>query len=482
VSRHPLRVARGAALAAAITGVLALAGCSVGPEYRKPDAELPAAWAPPVPGGVEVRDPRWWTVYGDPLLEGLIDEALANNANLMLAVARIDEARAVLKGVAGQQQPDAFLNLDASRSRASDRVFQQSGSAGVRQDYRAAADVSYEVDLWGRLRNATAAARADVLATEAARETVRLALISDVTQAYFAVRSLDEVLAATRRSLASRSESLELQRRRVERGVLSPFEFRQREAEVAQARAEVPALERLRSQQQNALTVLLGRTPKAIYEGTLDAGRDAESAAAVIAVPSGMPSELLLRRPDLIEAEQRLIAANARINSARALYFPRIVLTGYLGVESAALGSLFSGSALIWQIAAGLAQPLWAGGRIAAEVEGATAREQQAIAQYRGTIQNAFREVRDALVAQVKAREQVEAQSQRMIALQETLRLAKLRYDNGFASQLDVLDAERSLLAAEQIRIEALRAQRAAVADLFKALGGSWGDVNAAVR
>jgi multidrug efflux system outer membrane protein len=461
-------------LAAGVAGVLTLAGCTVGPQYRKPDTELPTAWAPAIPGGTEVRDARWWTVYADPVLERLIDEALASNANLLLATARIDEARAVLKGTAAQEQPSAFADLDASRSRASDRVFQQQGSAGVRNDFRAAVDVSYEVDLWGRLRSATKAARADLLATEAARETVRLALISDVTQAYFAVRSFDELLAATRRSLASRSESLELQQRRLARGVLSAFEFHQREAEVAQARAEVPALERLRSQQQNALAVLLGRSPKAIYEGSLDAGRDAEGTTALIAVPSGVPSELLLRRPDLIEAEQRLIAANARINAARALYFPRISLTGYLGGESVALGSLFSGSALIWGIAAGLTQPLWAGGRIAAEVEGATAREQQAIAQYQGSIQNAFREVRDALVAQVRAREQVEAQSQRVTALNETLRLAKLRYANGFSSQLDVLDAERSLLAAEQIRIEALRAQRAAIADLFKALGGSW--------
>ena len=469
--RRLVRTAGAAALAA-------VAACSsIAPEYRPPQPALPSAWTPGIAGAVEVKDPRWWTVYADPVLERLIDEALARNTDLMLAAARIDEARAVLRGTAAQEQPEAFVGLDASRSRASERTSQQQfAGAGVRNNFRAAVDVSYEVDLWGRLRNATRAARADLLATEAARETVRIALISDVAQRYFALRALDDQLEVTRRSLASRSESLNIQQKRLALGVLSGFEFRQREAEVAAARANLPALERSRAQQENVLAVLLGRSPQAIYEGTISAGSDEEEATVPMTVPSGLPSELLLRRPDLVEAEQRLMANHSRIAAARALLFPRIALTGYLGAESAALGNLFSGPALIWQLAAGLTQPLWAGGRIKAEIEGATAREQQALAQYQGAVQNAFREVRDALVAQTKAREQLAAEAARVKALRETLRLAKLRYDNGFAGQLDVLDAERNLLAAEQIRIDALRAQRAAIADLFKALGGSWSD------
>ncbi len=465
-----------AAWAGAMVAALVVTGCTLGPAYQKPEMTLPGAWAPAAAGAVEVKDARWWTVYADPVLAALIDDALANNTNLSLAAARVDEARAVVKGTAAQETPSAVANLEGSRSRISQRGSQplQAGSKPVRNSYRATLDVSYEVDLWGRLRNATRAARADLLATESARETVRITLVSDVTQAYFALRALDEQLAATRRSLASYTESLRIQQKRVELGVLSDFEFRQRQAEVATVRSQVSVLERSRSQQENALAVLLGRSPKSIYEDTIDAGRDAEDAAVAIAVPSGMPSELLLRRPDLIEAEQRLIAANARISAARALYFPAISLTGYLGSESIALGSLFSGAAGIWGIAAALAQPLWTGGQIAAQVEGATARASQVLAQYQGTVQNAFREVRDALVAQVQAREQLEAETQRVTALRETLRLAKLRYDNGFASQLDVLDAERNLLAAERNRIDALRAQRAAIADLFKALGGSW--------
>jgi len=451
-------------------------GCAVGPKYNKPVTELPAAWAPAAAGGVEVRNARWWTVYADQVLERLIDEALANNANLLLAAARVDEARATLKGTSAQESPSASVNFGASRSRSSERGTQpvQAGNDTVKNDFRATLDVSYEIDFWNRLRSATQAARADLLASEAARETVRITLASDVARGYFALRALDEQIAVTRRALASRSESLAIQRKRVEFGILSDFEFRQREAEVALARAQVPALERARSQQENALAVILGRSPREIYEGRVDAGTDARSAPVAIAVPSGLPSDLLLRRPDLVEAEQRLIAANARIGVARAYYFPAISLTGFLGSESTALGSLFTGPAGIWKFAVALAQPLWGGGRIDSAVQTATARQQQALAQYQGAIQNAFRDVRDALVAQVKAREQIEAETQRAVALRDTLRLARLRYEIGLASQLDVLDAERNLLAAEQNRIEALRAQRAAIADLFKALGGSW--------
>ena len=454
-----------------------VAGCSsMGPRYNKPAVEVPAAWSTVSATGAEVRNTQWWTVYAERVLDQLIAEALANNANLSLAAARVDEARAALKFAAAEETPGARINLDNSRSRISQRGSQPSpaGSDPVRNDFRATLDVSYELDLWGRLRSATQAARADLLASEAARSTVRIALTSDVAQGYFALRALDEQIAVTRRSLASRSESLAIQRKRVEFGLLSDYEFRQRESEVAAARAQLPALERARSRQENALAVLLGRSPRAIYEGGVDAGSDGGNVAAAVVVPSDMPSELLLRRPDLVETEQRLIAANARIGVARAYYFPAISLSGYLGSESTALSSLFSGPAMIWRFAAALSQPLWVSGRIESQVEVATARQQQALSQYQGAIQNAFREVRDALVAPVKARDQLDAETQRVTALRETLRLARLRYENGLVSQLDVLDAERGLLAAEQNRIDALRAQRTAIADLFKALGGGW--------
>jgi multidrug efflux system outer membrane protein len=465
----------------AVIVILALsvlfAGCaSFKPDYAKPAVELPASWGGAPANSSSVQHPQWWTVYGDPVLDRLIEEALANNQNVALAVARVDEARAALAATAAEQLP--FVGVNANRNRTR---FSQVGATPFPpgfpreiNDSRITLDASYEIDLWSRLRNATAAARSELLASEAARETVRIALTSDVTRAYFALRSFDDQLAATRRSLGARSESLALQKKRFELGEISEFDYRQLEADVAAAQAQVPVLESVRAQQENALAVLLGRSPKAIYEGTLAAGTDPEDQTTAIVVPAGLPSELLLRRPDLVQAEQTLIAANARIAVARAAYFPQISLTGFLGSESVALSDLFSGSAGILQAAIALSQPIFTGGRLDAQVQAAGARERQALAQYQLAIQNSFREVRDALVAQTKAREQLEAERARVAALRMTLQFAKLRYDNGMVSQLEVLDAERNLLAAEQNRIDALRAERAAIADLFKALGGTW--------
>jgi len=456
---------------------LLLAGCTgLKPDYTKPAVDLPTGWRDAPADGVQARDARWWKVYGDPVLDSLIDEALANNANVMLAIARVDEARAALSVTSADQRPQVDAAANRSRSRVSQRsaVPLPPGTNPEFNNTRVTVGVSYEIDLWGRLRNATLAARADLLATEAARETVLITLTSDVAQAYFALRAFDGELAATRRSIAARSEALGMQKRRFEVGDISEFDYRQLEADVAAERALLPVLELQRAQQENALAVLLGKSPRAIYEGALEAGSDPEGQTAAIVVPAGLPSDLLLRRPDLVQAEQTLIAANARVAVARAAYFPTLSLTGSLGRESVALSDLFTGPAGIWQAALAAGQPIYAGGRIDAQLQAAGARERQALAQYQLAIQNAFRDVRNALVAQAKAREQLEAESERVTALRITLRFARLRYQNGMTGQLEVLDAERNLLAAEQNRIDALRAQRAAIADLFKALGGVW--------
>src|SRR6266446_2909838 len=348
-----------------------------------------------------------------------------------------------------QHSPRQRPHINASASRSRTRISQRGpaplspGFNPESNDTRAAVGVSYEIDLWGRLRNATQAARADLLATEAARETVLITLTSDVAQGYFALRAFDGQLDATRRSLAARSEALGMQKRRFDVGDISEFDYRQLQADVAAERA-------------------------------LEAGSDPEDRTVAIVVPAGLPSDLLLRRPDLVQAEQTLIAANARVAVARAAYFPTLSLTGSLGRESVALSDLFTGPAGIWQAALAAGQPIYAGGRIDAQLQAAGARERQALAQYQLAIQNAFREVRDALVSQAKARERLQAESDRVAALRTTLRFARLRYQNGMTGQLEVLDAERNLLAAEQNRIDALRSQRAAIADLFKALGGVW--------
>ncbi|MEO8144963.1 MAG: efflux transporter outer membrane subunit [Betaproteobacteria bacterium] len=454
---------------ALFASLLLLAGCATQPDYKRPAVELPAAWQE----SAAARDGNWWRIYADPALEKLVEEALTRNTNLALATARVDEARALLAQADASFYPSVDANLSRSRSLSSAATgLLPPGVERERNNYRATLNVAYEVDLWGRLRATSQAARADLLASEAARDTVRITLAADVAKTYFGLRSLDAQVDSTRRTLGLREDGLRLQQKRFDGGVISEFDYRQLEAEAAAARAQLPPLERDREIQEAALSVLLGRSPREIFASSMPRITGDESGLLPAAVPSGLPSELLLRRPDLVEAEQRLIAANARVAVARSAYFPSIQLTGMLGSEAQMLSSLFSGPAGIWSFAAAVAAPIFAGGRLEAQIGAAEAREKQALAGYQGAIQNAFREVRAALAAQARARESFEAEGARAAALGSALRLARLRYDNGLASQLDVIDARRNLLAAEIARYEALRAQRAAVADLFKALGG----------
>lgn len=462
---------------------LALSGCaSTKSDMQKITGELPANWATSAGQGVDKISAQWWTIYGDPTLNRLVEDALKQNANLALAVARVDEARAQV----GIPRADQYPSVDAGFTR-SRQQYSLTGATPYppgfprrANDYRAQLNASYEIDLWGKLRSASAAARADLLASEAAQNTVRITLAADVVQGYFNLRSLDEQIAATQRSIGTRNEWLGLQKKRLDAGVISDFDYRQLEADVAGAQAQLPTLELQRAQQEHALAVLLGRSPKAIYEDGVNPEASADKVALPLVVPAGLPSDLLLRRPDIIEAEQRLLAANARIDQARAAVFPAIALTGSYGSESTSLSDLFTGPSLFWSLAAAVTQPIFSAGKLKAGIAITEARQQQAIAQYQLATQNAFKDVRDALAAQTKMRERLEAETQRVNSLRQALGLARLRYENGVASQLDVLDAERNLLNAEQSRADALRAQRAAIADLFKALGGSWtGDTSA---
>ena len=451
-----------------------LAGCAIQPDYKRPDVELPAAWKDSAQNPAKDKDGSWWRVYSDPELEKLVAEALARNANLQIAAARVDEARALLVQTDAALYPTVDGRFERNRTLSSAATgLLPPGIPRERNAYIATLGVSYEIDLWGKLRASSQAARADLLASEAARETVRITLAADVAKVWFSLRSLDAQVASTRRAVGLLEDGLRLQKKRFEGGVISEFDYRQLEAEAAGTRAQLPPLERDREVQEAVLAVLLGRSAKSIMEESFArAAEDPSMALAPAVVPEGLPSELLLRRPDLVEAEQRLIAANARIAAARAAMFPSIALTGYAGSEAQALSSLFTGPAGIWQLAFGVAGIIFDAGRREAQVDAARAREQQLLAAYQGAIQNAFREVRSALATQSRARESYDIESARAAALAATLRLALLRYRNGLASQLEVLDVERNLLAAVNSRHDALRAQRAAVADLYKALGG----------
>ena len=388
--------------------LVALLGCSVEPKYERPAVELPEAWKESAPRFAE--DGRWWRIYQDPELDKTIDEALASNGDLLVAVARVDEARALLSESRSFFWPRIDALAAASRDRTSERTaFAFPGVPNEFSNYRAALQVSYEVDLFGRLRSDANAARAELEASEASREAVRLALAAQVARSYFSLRSLDEQVVLTRQTIALREDALGLQRRRLKGGVISEFELRQLEAEAAVVRAQLPPLEAAREREEVALTVLLGRSPKQVFEGKVVIRQAYDEMPGPPAVPSGMPSELLLRRPDLVAAERLLAASNARVGVARSEMFPRIALTGALGSESESLSNLFSGPSLIWSIAAGITQPIFAGGRLRARTDAAEARDRAVLAQYQQTIRAAFGEVRAALIAQSRARETYDA-------------------------------------------------------------------------
>jgi multidrug efflux system outer membrane protein len=454
--------------------VTALAGCmTVGPDYQRPQVETPEQW--PGATATETLSSTWWRAYGDPVLDQMVDDALLHNLDLRRAIARVNEARAALGITRADQYPGVSANASASRNRISqESALTPPGFDPKYTDYRATLDASYEIDFWGKYRRATEAARAELLGSQFNREAVRLALIADVAKSYFNLRALDAQVAITRRTISTRQASTALQRMRFEAGVASEFDLRQVEAEAAQAQALLPTIEQQLASQETALAVLLGRSPRAIVAQPVERGAAMDALTAPPSVPSGLPSEMLERRPDLRQAEQSLVAANARIGQAKAAYYPSISLTGFFGGESSTLSGLFNAQARVWQFAGSAAQTVFDAGRTGAQVGVAEARQQQALAQYQSAIQNAFKDALDALVAQRKARESMEAEQIRIDALQSSMRLAQLRYDNGISSLLDVLIAERSLLDAQLNRVSAQRAQLAATADLFKALGGGW--------
>ena len=459
---------------ALVLGVM-VPGCVMGPDYKRPAFDLPdpPAHRAVAPDALKpaVTSP-WWKSFNDADLNRVIDEALKNNLDLAIAAARIRESQAQLGLAASDQTPVAY----AAASRARNRNSEASNNSGPGQPVqsttnRVTLNVSYEIDFWGKYRRATEAARAELLSVQSNRDALRLMLAAEVARGYFNLVALDARIVATEHGIARGEEALAMQKKRFEAGVTSEFDYQQRVAELDAGRAQLPPLQSQRGNQERALAVLLGRSPRELVARKIDRSKTIAPAATVV-VPAGLASETLLQRPDIIEAEQILIAANARIGVARAAFFPSIGLTGLFGGESSALGDLFSGPARIWNFAGNLTQPLWGAGRVNRQVDISEARTEQAVDQYKRAITNAFREAQDAIQAQSSAREVFEIETRRVASLDKTWTLAKLRYEHGVASQLDVIDAERGLLLAELNRIEAEHGMRAAVADLYRALGG----------
>lgn len=451
---------------------LMLAACAVPQETRAPVVpELPAAWT--MQGIATQPDAAWWRNFGDAELNGLVEEALERNHDIARALARVAQARAQVGITDADRSPQLGVQAEAARvrlSRAAGAV--PAGVNATGSQYGLGLQAAYEIDLWSRYAKSSDAARADLVAAEADRAAVQVTVAADVARFYFALSALDARIAIQRRTLDRQRDALRLQSRRSEAGLISGFELRQLQAEIAALEAELPPLAQQREQLQTALALLAGHGAREVMEVAITPGTS--TVPGDIVVPAGLPSELLLRRPDLVRAQYRLAAADTRVDVARTAAYPSIALTASLGSSSARLSDMFSGPSFIWSIGASLAQTLIDGGRREAQTDAARAARQLAVADWQASVAQAFGDVRDALQAQAGTRASAQAQRERIAALERVLTLSRSRLRNGVASQLEVLDAERALLAAQSALVMAEQGQRAALVDLYKALGGGW--------
>jgi outer membrane protein, multidrug efflux system len=457
------------ALAAA---TLALAACTaVGPDYQRPALELPADWRVGPAEAGEISNAAWWGAFQDPALSRLVTQAVAHSLDLKEAAARVEQARAQYGVARSPLFPQVTGDAVAERAKASRTTASGSQLTPGHERYSyydLDVSASYEIDVWGRLRRSTEAARAQVLASEEGRRTVLLTLVTSVADAYIELLALDDELAIAHQTLESRREVLRLQKARFEGGVAPESDLRQAEAQYQIAAAAVPALQRQVWQQENLISQLAGRPP-----GPVERGRKF-SELAVPPVPAGLPSDLLARRPDIRQAEQNLVAANANIGVARAAYFPRISLTAFLGLQSQQLADVFKSGSVAWATAASLAQPLFNGGAIRSQVELAEARQRELVAGYQAAVLAALRDVNDALIARSTLEQQRVEQEKDVVALTRLLELARRRYREGAAIFLEVATAEQSLFEA-QLTLDSVRAQLfQSYADLYRAFGGGW--------
>jgi NodT family efflux transporter outer membrane factor (OMF) lipoprotein len=455
-----------------------LTGCTVGPNYRRPAIHAPDAFRAPAPAppsdSASLADLKWWEVFKDEQLQELERTALVQNYDLRDAVARVDAARANL----GITRSNQFPNIDAEGNLSTIRV-SRNGSTPLPKSFVPSQNrtfgeatlslLSFELDIWGRLRRATEAARANLLGAEENRKAVVTTLVSEVAGSYFSLRELDYQLEISQHTLATRQESLELIKNRRVGGVATLLDLRQAEQLVYTAAETIPALQQQIEQTENQINLLLGKNP-----GEVKRGRGLTEQEFPPDVPAGLPSALLERRPDIRAAEQNLIAANAQIGVAKAAYFPQIGLTGFLGGQGTQLSSLFGGPSGVWSFAPQVTQPIFTAGRLKSNVRLTEAVEQSALIQYEKTIQTAFAEVSNSLIAHQRVRESRLQQELLVAALQDRTRLAYVRYRGGVDTLLNALDADRDLFQAEltlsQIRLNEL----VSVVQLYKALGGGW--------
>lgn len=457
-------------LAAILLAVLTLTGCMVGPDYRRPALDIPKSWRVEEKEARAVADTAWWEQFDDPVLSDLISTAIRENNDLKVASYRVEEFMGGYITTRAPLFPQVGAGADVQGKRLTEKG-QEPVTPQVQNPatvFDASLNASWEIDLWGRVRRATEAARADLLGTVEARDGVILSLVTSVAGAYINLRDLDNQLEIARRTAMSREDSYRIFTLRFKAGVVSELELSQAKSQYEQAMASIPPIEKAISEQENALSVLLGRNP-----GPIARGKGIEE-LGLPAVPEGLPSDLLERRPDIRQAEQNLIAANARIGAAKAQYFPTISLTGAFGWSSRSLSSMFTGPAHTWSWAAAAVQPIFTGGAIYGQVKSAKAAQEEALFQYKKAVQNAFTDVDNALIDQKRLREQIEAQEKQVASLRTYAQVARLRYDNGYTSYIEVLDAERSLFDAELAYTQTKGNLFQALVNLYKAMGGGW--------
>jgi len=450
--------------------VMICCGCTIGPNYQRPPVNSPSSWRFEERQAEEMANMAWWEQFADPVLNELIRAGLQENKDIKIAAARVEEFAGRYGTTRAALFPRVGAGANASKFRDTERAPTEFPATGLNpaENYQVSVNVNWEIDLWGKLRRATEAARADLLRTEEARRAVVLTFVTSAAGAYVNLRNLDRQLEISQRTAKSREDSYRLFQLRFQGGVISELELNQVKSQYEQALATIPLLEKVIAQQENALSALLGRNP-----GPILRGKKIEE-LAFPAVPAGLPSDLLNNRPDIRQAEQALIAANARIGVARAQYFPTISLTGLFGYSSTELSNLFSGPANIWTFAAPATAPIFTAGSIRGQVKAAEAVQQQALWRYQQAIQTAFREVEDALVDQRRSREQLDIQARQIESLRNYARFARLRFDNGYTSFLEVLDSDRSLFIAELSQAETRAIFFQALVNLYKAMGGGW--------
>ena len=450
--------------------LVGLGGCLLGPNYVRPTIDTPATFRFESGEAAEVANAAWWEQFQDPVLNELIATALADNKDIKIAAARVDQFRGQFVTTRAGLFPQVSAGFQAGRQRESQAgpLPLPAGVSPVFNDFQQTLSAAWEIDLFGKVRRETESARASLLASEEGRRATILALVASVATAYINLRDLDAQLVIAKETTSSRAESVHVFTLRFGGGDVSQMELAQSQSEYEASLATIPQLEVQIAQQEDALSVLLGRNP-----GEILRGRELAD-LAVPAVPAGLPSDLLERRPDLLQAEQNLVAANALIGAARALYFPSISLTGLFGSVSGEFSKLFTGPARVWAFAGSVSVPIFTAGSISGQVRQAEAQQQQALVQYQQAIQTAFQEVDDALIALQKSREQLVVLGREVESLRTYARLARLRYEGGYTSYIEVLDAERSLFNAQLSYTQTNGVVYGSVVALYKAMGGGW--------